>query len=151
MSFRSCSRTLGPGRNTTGRCRLHQAQPQAAADKTHSHASDQRIWRVVSVCKVTARRRPDQLSYFEMPFMTLVQHVLQDRRPNSTSPTCGVWGAAMINICTIWRYDMMHLAWIWRMGGPTCIHQHPDHYFICLSVGNWDGCRTHRNCRGKEH
>ena len=59
VSFRSCSldvRPLGLGRNTMGRCHLHQAQPPAPLSQEHFHTSDRRISRVVSVCEVTVCR-----------------------------------------------------------------------------------------------
>jgi len=92
---------VGPGRNTAGRHNLHQAQPPALPAQVHFNTSNQRIWMVLSVCEVTARRRPDQLFHFEMPFMSLVQHVWQDRWPNSTSRTCEVWRAVMVDIGAI--------------------------------------------------
>ena len=43
--------------------------------KSIFHTSDRRIWRVTSLCEVTACRRPDQTFHFETPFIPLVQHV----------------------------------------------------------------------------
>ena len=76
--FRSCFVDRppdGPGRNTTGQHNLYRARPPVVQAQAHSNTSNQRIWRVVSVCDVTGCRRSDQLFHFEMPFIPLVQHV----------------------------------------------------------------------------
>jgi len=112
VSFRSCSfdvRPLGPGRNTMGRCHLHQAQPSAPLVQKHFHTSDRCIWRVASVCEVTTCRRPDQIFHFETPFIPLVQHAWQDRWPNSNSRTWEVWRVVMVDIGAIWRYGCIEM------------------------------------------
>ena len=55
------------------------------------------LGRAVSVCVVTACRRPVQLSYL-MTLLLLLAHVRQDPRANRTNTTCEVWEAAMINM-----------------------------------------------------